>query len=179
IIHHINSLLPFDIAVKNILPVINNAHARFDARNRSYEYIIHQHKNPLLFQRSYYFPYLIDWDILQKTARYILAQTEFIGFSKLHTQVNNFHCQILKSQWSYDKEQQVFKYDIVANRFLRGMVKALVATQLEVASHKLSMQALEALFQNPLPAKGKFNAPSYGLYLTNITYPKEIFTSMA
>lgn len=174
-IYNLNAMLPFDIAIKSIQQVQEHAHCRFDALTRRYEYHIHQIKNPFLHQRSYYYPYTINPHVLKQTSEHILQQTYFQSFSKIHTQVKTFDCQIYKSDWVFDTEKKNLIYYINANRFLRGMVKALVATQLKVARGLLSLEDFESLFKNPSLIQADFTSPSHGLYLMNMEYSKEIF----
>ncbi|MGL4347511.1 MAG: tRNA pseudouridine(38-40) synthase TruA [Chitinophagaceae bacterium] len=174
-LYNLNALLPFDIAINNIHPVKDTAHCRFDAIKRSYKYFIHQYKNPFLQERSYYYPYKISYNLLQQTSEFILQQHFFQSFSKKHTQVKTFDCQIYKSTWCFDNLQKTLIYEVTANRFLRGMVKALVSTQLKVARNLRSFNEFENLFQNPISPQADFYAPSHGLFLLNTKYPKEIF----
>jgi tRNA pseudouridine38-40 synthase len=172
--YQLNAILPPQIAVESIKPVSLNAHARFSATSRTYHYYIHQFKNPFLHHRSYYFPYPINPERLQQAATIISQQTNFLAFSKTHTQVNNHNCNILHSQW-HQPTTGVLHYQVQANRFLRGMVKALVATSLQYAIQKISDQSFLQLFQASQAAQANFTAPGYALYLHQVHYPESIY----
>jgi tRNA pseudouridine38-40 synthase len=109
--------------------VNEDAHCRFDAISREYRYYIYQHKNPFLEERAYYYPYTLNIELLQQAALLLQRVNDFT-FSKRNTQVKTFICNIIESKWEIGDDKLV--YYVKANRFLRGMVKAMVATQLKV-----------------------------------------------
>ena len=98
------------------------------------QYYIYSHKDPFLEDRAFYFPYKIDHEVLAGCAAIIKNYSDFTSFSKRNTQVKTFVCDIKKSEWRNEGEMLV--YTVRANRFLRGMVKALVGTMLRVATKK-------------------------------------------
>jgi tRNA pseudouridine38-40 synthase len=101
------------------------------------------------------------------------GQTNFFAFSKTNTQVKNFNCRIIKSQWSI--EENTFTYNIEANRFLRGMVRAITATLLKVGRHKLSMEDFQKLFIEE--RKAGYSVPAHGLFLIKVNYPQNYFSA--
>ncbi len=174
IIYNCNAILPASIVIKSLQQVISDAHSRFSATSRHYCYRIHQKKNPFLQDRSYYFPYKLNKDVLVDAAKKVLQNVDFTNFSKLNTQVNNFNCTILKSEWFFLEE--TMEYNIEGNRFLRGMVRGLVGTMLLVAQHKISIEDFDALLNNKATnCKCNFATPGYGLFLNEIKFPKNIF----
>jgi tRNA pseudouridine38-40 synthase len=176
VIYNCNAILPVSIVIKSIQQVIEDAHSRFSATSRLYCYKIHQEKNPFLQNRSYYFPYTLDKQILVDTATRVLQNNDFTNFSKSHTQVNNFNCSIIKSEWFFLEE--TIEYYIEGNRFLRGMVRGLVGTMLQVAQHKISIEDFNLLLTNkPTNCKCNFATPGYGLFLKEVKFPKNIFQS--
>lgn len=174
-IYNINSILPKDIVIKNIYKVPENAHSRFDALHRSYKYFVYQNKNPFNEDRGYFFPFKIDKNSLEETAKIILKYTDFTSFSKKHTQVNNFNCSIYKSYWS--EEDDCLIYNVCGNRFLRGMVRGLVATQLKVARGHLKLKDFNEIIESKNCNKAFFEAPAQGLFLTEVFYGNEYFTT--
>lgn len=173
-IYNINAILPPDIVVKNIYAVPPQTHCRFNALSRQYKYFIATQKNPFIQDRSYYYPYTINLTLLQQAAAIIQTQNNFINFSKKHTQVNNFICDIQKSQWN--TTQYGYIYNIQANRFLRGMIRALVATMLNVGRGSLAIQEFENLFQHNEKKLVDFSAPAQGLFLIAVSYPENLLT---
>ena len=98
-----NAILPDDIVVKQLIPVAEDAHCRFDALSREYKYYIYRYKNPFLKERAFYFPYKLDIEILQQAAAIIKEYEDFTSFSKRNTQVKSFKCEILESEWYLGK----------------------------------------------------------------------------
>jgi tRNA pseudouridine38-40 synthase len=171
LVYKINALLPQDIVVRTIIQMPPSAHSRFDATSREYVYNIHQFKNPFLQSTSLYFPYKLDIELMQQASEFLKAQTNFFAFSKTNTQVKNFNCSIIKSQWVVG--ENTLSYNIEANRFLRGMVRAVTATLLKIGRHKLPFENLEKLFIED--KKAGYSVPAHGLFLTKVNYPQNYF----
>ena len=172
-VYKINAILPDDISVKSICEVHNDAHCRFDAISREYKYFIYRHKNPFLKETAFYFPYKLDLKKLNEAAEIIRSYSDFTSFSKRKTQVKTFICEIMRSEWRIEDECIV--YNVKANRFLRGMVRALVATMLMVAREKISIEDFENIIKGKDPSKSNFSAPSHGLFLCKVEYSQNIF----
>jgi len=171
-IYKINSLLPHDIAIYKIVEVKPDHHARFDAVSRSYQYHIHQVKNPFLKEFSYFFPIPLDVDLMNEATEKLIGEKDFSSFSKTHTDVATFICEITEAYWKMDKDKIIFF--ISANRFLRGMVRAIVGTLLDVGTKKTSIQEFEKIIENKNRKNAGRNVPPEGLFLTQIKYKSEI-----
>ncbi len=169
----LNSFLPKDIAIRNILLVRSDAHARYDARERAYEYHITTFKNPLLVGRAYYLFKKCDILIMNEAAASLVGEHDFTSFSKVKTDVNHFRCTIKKAHWV--KKADLLIFSISANRFLRGMVRAIVGTLLDVGSEKISFKDFQTIINSKDRKKAGMNVPAEGLYLTQVKYPKNIF----
>lgn len=172
-VYNLNAILPKDIVAKNIYLVKADAHCRFDADSRSYKYFIYQFKNTFVEDRAYYFPFAIDIEKLHETTAIILENTNFKSFSKKHTQVNNFNCNILQSFWQ--KENDCWVYNVTGSRFLRGMVRGLVATQLRVAKGLISIDDFKNIIESQDCNKAFFEVPAHGLFLLSVNYPDGYF----
>lgn len=170
-IYKMNALLSQDIAVKSLSPMPSAAHSRFDATSREYIYNIHRFKDPFRQTTSFYFPYKLDIELINKASELLKLQTNFFAFSKTNTQVKNFNCRIIKSEWTTGAD--TLTYYIEANRFLRGMVRAITATLLKVGRHKLSISEFENLFT--VQHKAGYSVPAHGLFLNKVNYPKNYF----
>lgn len=171
--YHLNAVLPEDILVKEICRVTDQAHARFDALSRAYEYWIIPQKNPFLCGRALIYPRPVDIVLLNDTAEVLLGRHSFESFSKVKTQVNNFECEIYEARWEQKDDRIIFH--IRANRFLRGMVRAVVGTLLLVNEKKIGRDELRSILETKdRKEAGKSVAPD-GLYLTKIEYPSTIF----
>jgi tRNA pseudouridine38-40 synthase len=168
-LYNINAILPPDIVTVRLYPVHSQAHCRFDALSREYSYYIYRYKNPFLQDRAYYFPYALDLEKLSSAAALMFNHTDFSSFSKRNTQVKNFNCQILSSRW--ESEGDCFVYRVQANRFLRGMVRGLVGTMLQVGRGKMELSALEEVILSLDCSRADFSVPGHGLFLVRVNYP--------
>jgi len=172
-LQRLNSFLPKDIAIREILPVKPEAHARYNARERAYEYHITTRKNPLLVGRAFYFFKKCDISLMNEAAALLVGEHDFTSFSKVKTDVNHFVCTIKKAHWI--KQGDLMIFSISANRFLRGMVRAIVGTLLDVGSQKISIKEFQSIIKSKDRKKAGMNVPPEGLYLTQVKYPKNIF----
>ncbi len=171
--YKLNSFLDTDISINKIRKVKEDAHARFSATSRTYHYYIHGQKNPFKNERSYYFGPSLNLDLIKKGCEIIYDWKNFGCFTKVHTEVNHLNCDILYTQWFRKNNGHLFV--IRANRFLRGMVRAIVGTLLEVGQTKMSIEELNLALMSGDRAKAGMSAPAEGLYLTRVEYPIEIF----
>ena len=173
LIHHLNSILPHDIAIKSIFPVTSDAHARFSALSRSYEYLIHFKKDPFLegFSHQYFRP--LDVDIMQKACQLLLETSDFKAFSKSHTDVKTYVCKINNASWTSIDNQLIF--NITADRFLRNMVRAIVGTMLELGRGSKNLDDFRKIILSRERSSAGQSVPPEGLYLTQIIYPENIF----
>jgi len=172
-LYNLNSLLPDDLVLKNLFPVKPDAHCRFDAIERTYRYYITRVKNPFLFGRAYYYPYRMNTDILQDLATAIKDFKDFTSFSKRKTQVNHFSCSIEHSAWHIEEDR--WYYEISADRFLRGMVKALVGSMLRLAKQNAAVDELQKIMASKDCRMADFSTPSHGLFLTEIKFRPGVF----
>jgi len=167
-IYHLNSLLPFEIAIQNIFKVADDAHARFDAASRTYRYFIHRKKNPFLNDTSYYFPFDVDIKLMNEASEILKAHSDFSCFSKSRTQVKTNICTITNAHWIEREEQLIF--EITADRFLRNMVRAIVGTLLEVGERHITQEDFTAIIENKKRSGAGVSVPGHGLFLANVTY---------
>jgi tRNA pseudouridine38-40 synthase len=168
IIYKMNAILPDDIVIKGLYSMPDNAHSRFDATSREYEYILYQQKNPFLKGFAYYYPFTLNEVLLHEAAALVKSGTNFFAFSKTNTQVRNFNCTIFKSQWLQDGDKLI--YNIEGNRFLRGMVRLLTASMLKVGRGKITLDEFAAMLSSS-DQKCGFSVPSDGLFLKQVRFP--------
>ena len=169
-VYKINSILPRDIVLKSITAVPAHAHSRFAALSREYAYYIYRHKNPFLHGRAYYFPYTLDLQKMQQAAEIIATYNDFTSFAKRNSQVKTYDCTIHKSEWTMQEDCLV--YHVKANRFLRGMVRGLTATMLQIGRGKMTLEELHAIVVGGDNRKADFSAPGWGLFLMRVEYPE-------
>ncbi len=169
LIKKLNSFLPQDIVVHNIYDVTEDAHARFDAVSRTYEYHIHLEKNAFTQDMSWYHHRSLDVNKMNEAAKILLDYEDFECFSKTHTDVFTFNCTITEAYWTEHNNHLVFT--ITANRFLRNMVRAIVGTLVNVGIGKIEINELHDIIQSKQRSKAGFSVPAHGLFLTKVRYP--------
>ena len=178
LVHKLNSYLPKDIAVYNIIPVHEEAHTRFDATKRTYEYHINTFKDPFSQEQSWYFHQPLDVDLMNEAAELLFNYTDFQCFSKVNTDVNTFDCSIFEANWTRGtakqgvekQENEILIFTISANRFLRNMVRAIVGTLINIGLHKITLADFNAIIKSKNRDNAGFSVPAHGLYLTKIEY---------
>ncbi|WP_207534924.1 tRNA pseudouridine(38-40) synthase TruA [Desertivirga arenae] len=168
-INGVNALLPFDIAVFRFIEVSNEAHARFDASSRSYEYRIHTKKNPFKHNYSCLLRDDLDIEEMNNAAGILFQYIDFSCFSKSNTQVFTNNCKISRANW--EKTEEGYIFHISADRFLRNMVRAIVGTLIDVGRHKLPVNELHTIIQSKNRSNAGTSVPACGLYLTRVNYP--------
>jgi tRNA pseudouridine38-40 synthase len=166
----LNSLLPYDIAIKGIIPVDAGAHARFDATLRSYQYHIHFAKDPFKQNASWLLRDVPDIKLMNQAAAILLEYTDFSCFSKSNTQVFTNNCKISRAEWvKTDDDSMVFH--ISADRFLRNMVRAIVGTLIMVGRKEIGPEAIRLIIESKNRSNAGTSVPACGLYLTEVKYP--------
>ena len=170
----LNSFLPEDIVIFQIIKVNDEAHARFHAISRSYQYRISREKNVFAMDTSLMLPNVdLDVERMNKAAGLLLNYRDFKCFSRSKTDVKTYDCNVTEAYWKQEGNFLVFY--VTANRFLRNMVRAMVGTLLEVGKHKMSVAEFAAVIESRDRAKAGASVKARGLFLTKVDYPKEIF----
>ena len=165
----LNSLLPYDISAKDIFPVKSDAHARFDASQRSYEYHIHFKKDPFKHNLSWLLRDIPDIGLMNEAADIIKEYTDFSCFSKSNTQTFTNNCAITRAKWMVSDDGMVFH--ISADRFLRNMVRAIVGTLMKVGKKEIKPEEIKFIIESRDRSNAGESVPACGLFLTNIEYP--------
>ena len=114
--------------------------------------------------------------LLDKTAEIIKEYEQFESFSKRNAQSKTFNCSIHQSYW--EKSGEELHYVVEANRFLRGMVRGLVATQIHVARNKSTLDEFREIIEARDCTKALFDVAGHGLYLEQIIYPEGMLTEI-
>ena len=170
----LNGILPDSIAIHDIIPVADDAHARFSATRRTYEYHIVDHKDPFAHNLTTRVRPGLDFQAMNEAAKHLIGKQDFASFCRSNTDVKTTICDLTLAEWKVlDNGHAVFT--IAADRFLRNMVRAVVGTLFEVGRGKMTKeQFAEVILQHNRSAAGD-SAPAEGLYLTRIDYPQVIF----
>ena len=168
ILRSLNAILPDDIAVRDIFPVAADAHARFDAKLRTYEYYIHFNKVPFKQGYSWELRDKPDIERMNEAAKIIMEYTDFSCFSKSNTQVKTNNCKISAAKWEETVNGIVFR--ISADRFLRNMVRAIVGTLMMVGRNEIEPEEVRKIIESKNRSNAGTSVPACGLYLTEVKY---------
>ncbi len=170
-VYRLNRMLSEALAVHRIGLVDPEFHARFDALSRTYHYFISRNKLPLYRHRAYWFEVPLDVEAMNMACQVLFQYKDFESFSKVKTDVFTFDCDIKQAFWEERGELLVFT--IQSNRFLRGMVRAIVGTLLEVGLGKLTVQDLRRIIESKDRNQAGRAVPAHGLHLIHVEYPKK------
>ena len=174
LVYKLNKILPPDIAVSDVRRVKDDAHARFDALSRRYNYRVVTAKSP--FARRYACRVLpgVDFEAMNRAAAILYEYTDFTSFSKLHTDVKTNNCKVTFARWRQVSDNE-WVFEIEADRFLRNMVRAIVGTLLLVGRGKLTLDGFRAVIENKARGEAGDSAMGEALFLVDVKYPDDIF----
>ena len=164
----LNGLLPDVISIFSIVKADEGFHARFDAKKRSYKYVITQRKNPFLKGFSWHVRYPLNVARMQEAADKLFNYTDFTSFSKLHTDVKTNNCKMYRAEFVKDGDQIVFH--ISADRFLRNMVRAVVGTLIEVGRGRMSLLEFRQVVEGKQRTQAGESMPAKALFLESVVY---------
>ena len=173
VLRKLNSILPHDIAVHDLRRVNDDVSARYNATSRSYFYRIVKKKNPFEEGLAYQFSRPLDIEVMNECGRIAVYWTDFQSFSKVHTDVHTFDCSVTEARWTEYNEYYIFS--VSANRFLRGMVRALVGTMMLAGEGKLTPLGFREILEARDRTRAGRSVPAHGLYLSDVKYPEEIY----
>ena len=162
-----------DIFIFDFKEVKNDAHARYSALSRTYQYHISFVKNPFNYDFEYYIPIKLDIKAMKKATKILTEFRDFESFSKKGSDVNNFFCEIYDANWR--KVENGLLFNIESNRFLRNMVRSIVGTILDVGQKKINIDEFIQIIKSKKRSNAGFSVPPNALFLKNIKYHKSIF----
>jgi tRNA pseudouridine38-40 synthase len=173
LIYKLNSFIPDAIVIKDILPVLPDAHARFSASSRTYTYVISRTKDPFSIGFAYYVYGHLDVNLMNSGAELLMRNKDFSSFSKSNSQVKTNICDLLTARW--DENNGLLIFTVSANRFLRNMVRAMVGTLLDLGKGTIDLEMLQNIIDKQSRSSAGYSVPACGLFLTGVSYPPEIF----
>jgi tRNA pseudouridine38-40 synthase len=168
-----NKMVGQDIVLKNIKSVHGEAHARFDAYSRSYEYHISFVKNPFSTEIEWFFPLYktLNTHLMQEATEILRGYEDFEPFCKTNSDAKTMKCQLSRAEWVFEGDKAVFH--ISANRFLRGMVRLIVGACVNVGLGQMSLEDLKTAMDEQSTLQKSYSVPPTGLFLTEVKYPFE------
>ncbi len=172
LLQSLNAILPYDIAIADIYEVAPQAHARYSAISRTYEYTVINVKNPFMSEQAWYIVQELDLNQMNRCATLLLNHHDFTSFSRLHSNTKTNLCKISEAFWTDGPGKLVFR--ITADRFLRNMVRAIVGTMIEAGRGKIDSDQFIRIIESKNRKNAGASAPAKGLVLTNIEYPVDI-----
>ncbi|HOY07950.1 MAG TPA: tRNA pseudouridine(38-40) synthase TruA [Saprospiraceae bacterium] len=172
----VNSLLPDDIAVYSARAMHPEAHARYDAYERSYVYYLSLRKDPFSTQTAWFYPQnkLLNLEKMQQTADLLPQYDTFFPFCKTHSGVDSYHCELKTARWEHRPEEHLLLFHITANRFLRGMVRLIVGACIQTGIGQITIEEVQAALNEQKTLKKSLSVPPQGLFLTDVKYPYEL-----
>ena len=170
LLYSLNCILPDDIAIRSIFPVPADAHARFSAVSRYYQYHITRQKSAFQSGLTYHFRPSLDISVMNEACQLLMQHTDFQSFSKARANVTHFNCRLDFAYWAYTNED-CLTFHIKANRFLWGMVRTIVGTMLEIGQGRMTLDQFEQIIRARDRTVAGRAAPANGLYLVEVGYP--------
>ena len=170
----LNNLLPSAIAVRDIRPVKDEAHARFDAKERTYYYRITTRKDPFLVFTHTRVADGLDFEAMNRAAKRLVGKQDFASFCRTHTDVKTTICDVREAKWVQETGTEAY-FVITADRFLRNMVRAVVGTLFEVGRGKMSVEKFAGVIASHDRCQAGHSAPAEGLSLVEIKYSNNIY----
>ena len=172
LVFRLNKNLPPDIAVFDIMGMTGEPHARFDARERTYDYFIHTYKDPFLNTTSAFYALKnIDIEKMKRATALLVKYNDYRGFCKAPLRYRTTLCEVRNAEWFSDKSGSKFRFSITADRFLGNMIRIITGKLLLIGEGRMSIDEFENhLITKETPATLDLAYPQ-GLYLSRVTYP--------
>lgn len=172
--YKLNALLPADIAVKRIIPVTADAHARFSALARSYTYIIGREKDPFWHRRAWFVYRPLRVEHMREAAGHLMGRHDFTSFSSAKSDTEGRDCTV--TRLDLEEHGPQLHLHISADRFVMNMVRTIAGTLVEVGLGKRTPHEIPALLAQKDRRVAGENAPAHALYLREVKYPEHIFS---
>ncbi len=168
----LNKILPDDIAVFDIIPMQGQPHARFDARQRTYDYFIHTYKDPFLSGFSSLYPELnLNLDKMKAAVALLPQYNDYRGFCKAPDRIDHTLCYVSSAGLFTDTNGDKIRFQISANRFLSKMIRIIMGRLLEIGRGIMSVDEFEHYLISKQTPQIIIPAHPQGLYLSKVTYP--------
>ena len=156
----------------NIGKTSDDFHARFDAKKRTYIYIIKNSEVPLgiEFDNFLWIRSRLNEKQMNKAAKKLLGEQDFSSFRASSCQSNNPVRDMIRIELEVDK---FISIRFTANAFLHHMIRNIVGTLLDVGTEKISPKDLIRILQAKDRNAASKTASAEGLYLARVNYPEK------
>lgn len=171
VLFRLNKSLPPAIAIQEIIRMPENAHARFSATSRSYQYFITRKKNVFGQKMAWEFHEALDVGKMNEAAQLLLKHDDFVAFSKTGNTMSTTICKLSNARWE-EEEEGMLVFHISSNRFLRNMVRAIVGTLVEIGKGNAPVSRVDEILHSKTQPVTGFSVPANGLFLSDIKYPE-------
>ena len=174
LITSLNRMAGAAIAVQDLIPVPDDAHARFDAIERTYKYFVIFEKSPFLTDSAWHCQSPLDLKRMNEAAAILMQTADFTSFAKLHSDAKTNLCKVTRAEWNeYDNVYGVpgIVFTITADRFLRNMVRAVVGTLVDVGRGRLTVDDFAEVVRKKDRCAAGTSMPPQALYLWDVKYP--------
>lgn len=165
----LNRILPEDIAVDGVKQVDDELHARFSAIRRTYHYFVYTKKNPYRRHYAHRLTFVPDYELMNQAAALLLDAEDFTSFSKLNNDQKTNICDVQHARW-VQIEEDYWRFEITANRFLRNMVRAVVGTLLEVGRGRMSIDEFRKVIAVQNRCSAGESVAANALFLVDVQY---------
>jgi tRNA pseudouridine38-40 synthase len=166
----LNSLLPKDVYVRDIVEVPLEFHARYSAKAKVYEYRILQRKEPDVFMRRYVWHVFHNLrpEFLRRCLECLIGEHDFSSFSASGSSVKTFVRKMYDASLAVNGDMFVLRFK--ANGFLRHMVRNIVGTLIQLDVKGKDVDELVKIMEKKDRKAAGITAPPQGLYLVEVIY---------
>ncbi|MDI6767216.1 MAG: tRNA pseudouridine(38-40) synthase TruA [Bacteroidota bacterium] len=164
----LNGLLPEDIVAHEIEEAGLEFHSRYSAKEREYSYRIALTPSALLRNFSWHVKYSLSIELMQHAANVLIGTHDFGSFCKANSDVDNHSCIVSVASWEIN--ETFLRFVIRANRFLHGMVRALVGTIVDLGRGYISFDEYLKIFEMKNRSEAGMSVPAKGLILEKVFY---------
>lgn len=166
----LNGLLPPSVAVLSLDPAPDGFHARYDARRRRYHYYVSTGPRALDRHWRWHLRPPPDFELMNRAAEALLGTQHFGAFCRTRSETENRVCTLYRAAWHLEERPGDARFEIVGDRFLHGMVRAIVGTLVEVGRGKRPVEDLPRLLATEDRREAGPAAPAHGLVLEHVGY---------
>jgi len=168
----LQKMLPKDIGILNVHDVEPNAHARFDATERTYWYFLDQDYDVFRRNQAWWYPLNeLNFEQIYKACELFTSYDNYIALCRFNPELSNHRSKVSEAEWCYFKSEKRVIFKVKSNRYLRNQIRRMVGCLVDIGRGKLSLEELEDALKNGTELKYNKAAPPQGLFLWQIKYP--------